>query len=94
MLFGHPNPNLYLCRAIGTGLSATPAIAQAVHASIRGWVRRVYGDSAADRIRIQYGGSVTPDTVQYIRTYCISHVFFSITYMMHTYIHTYIHAGG
>eukprot|EP01036_Dinobryon_divergens_P023735 gene23735-32118_t len=49
--------------AIGTGLSATPAIAQAVHASIRGWVRRVYGDSAADRIRIQYGGSVTPDTV-------------------------------
>lgn len=68
-------------RAIGTGLSATPAIAQAVHASIRGWVRRVYGDAAADRIRIQYGGSVTPDTV---RQYIYQHI-----HTIYMYVRTY-----
>lgn len=49
--------------AIGTGLSATPAIAQSVHAAIRNWLRKTYGNDVAEAIRIQYGGSVTPDTV-------------------------------
>lgn len=49
--------------AIGTGLSATPEIAQSVHAAIRKWLRKTYGDDVADAVRIQYGGSVTPETV-------------------------------
>jgi triosephosphate isomerase len=48
--------------AIGTGRTATPEIAQEVHASIRARLGELFGD-AADRIRIQYGGSVKPETV-------------------------------
>jgi triosephosphate isomerase (TIM) len=46
--------------AIGTGRTATPAQAQEVHAHLRGLLRARYG-SAADGVRIQYGGSVKPD---------------------------------
>jgi triosephosphate isomerase len=46
--------------AIGTGRTATPELAQEVHAVIRGALRALFG-SAADRIRIQYGGSVKPE---------------------------------
>lgn len=49
--------------AIGTGEVATPAQAQAVHASIRGWLRERYG-AVADDIRIQYGGSVKADNAR------------------------------
>jgi len=49
--------------AIGTGLTATPEIAQKVHAFIRGWIAGKYGKAVADEVRIQYGGSVTPETV-------------------------------
>jgi len=49
--------------AIGTGLSATPAIAQSVHNSIRTWLRVHHGAEVAKKVRIQYGGSVTPETV-------------------------------
>ena len=71
--------------AIGTGLSATPEIAQSVHYAIRKWLRKTYGNSThslthsysysyyysftylgndvAEMVRIQYGGSVTPETV-------------------------------
>lgn len=49
--------------AIGTGLSATPEIAQNVHAAIRSYLRKTYGDDVAERVIIQYGGSVKPDTV-------------------------------
>ncbi|MEW6366929.1 MAG: triose-phosphate isomerase [Acidobacteriota bacterium] len=48
--------------AIGTGKVATPEQAQEVHAFIRRWLRDRYGE-AADRMRIQYGGSVKPDNV-------------------------------
>jgi len=44
--------------AIGTGRAATPADAQNRCAFVRGEVRKAAG-SAADVIRIQYGGSVT-----------------------------------
>jgi len=46
--------------AIGTGLTATPAQAQEVHAFLRSLLREFLGP-AAEEIRIQYGGSVTPD---------------------------------
>lgn len=49
--------------AIGTGLSATPAIAQCIHAYIRSVLQDMYGPEVAAAVRIQYGGSVTPETV-------------------------------
>jgi len=49
--------------AIGTGLSATPEIAQGVHAAIRAWLRKTYGNDVAEQVIIQYGGSVKPETV-------------------------------
>jgi triosephosphate isomerase len=49
--------------AIGTGDTATPADAQAMHATIRRTLAELYSQPAADQIRIQYGGSVKPDNV-------------------------------
>ena len=46
--------------AIGTGKTAPAALALEVHAAIRKILRDM-GGSAADAIRIQYGGSVKPD---------------------------------
>ena len=46
--------------AIGTGRHATPDIAQEIHAAIRTQLRELFG-SAAEAMRIQYGGSVTAD---------------------------------
>jgi triosephosphate isomerase len=46
--------------AIGTGKTATAAQAQEVHAAIRSLLRELAGP-AADRVRIQYGGSVKPE---------------------------------
>jgi triosephosphate isomerase len=46
--------------AIGTGKTATPELAQEVHALIRAALRERFG-AAGERIRIQYGGSVKPD---------------------------------
>jgi len=51
------------CWAIGTGLTCSPQIAQKVHKSIRAWFASKYSSAAAEKIRIQYGGSVTPETV-------------------------------
>ncbi len=48
--------------AIGTGRTATPEMAQEVHAHIRERLRLRFGDGA-DRIRIAYGGSVKPANV-------------------------------
>jgi triosephosphate isomerase len=47
--------------AIGTGVNATPAQAQEVHANLRGILAGRYGAAVADQIRIQYGGSVKAD---------------------------------
>ena len=44
--------------AIGTGKTATDDQAQEICAAIRQVVREVFGDAAADQVRIQYGGSV------------------------------------
>ena len=48
--------------AIGTGRTATPEIAQQVHEQIRKRLVEQFGE-AGNRIRIQYGGSVKPETV-------------------------------
>jgi len=49
--------------AIGTGQVATPEQAGEVHTYLRGVLEGLWGDAAAETIRIQYGGSVKPDNV-------------------------------
>ena len=49
--------------AIGTGKTATPDDAQAVHAYLRRRMTDVWGERVASMIRIQYGGSVKPENV-------------------------------
>ncbi|KAL7462014.1 hypothetical protein ACHAXS_002413 [Conticribra weissflogii] len=44
--------------AIGTGLTATPDMAQETHANIRGWISDNVGADVAAAIAIQYGGSM------------------------------------
>lgn len=46
--------------AIGTGLTATPDDAEAVHHVIRLTLGKLYDRSIAEETRIQYGGSVKP----------------------------------
>ncbi|EEC46975.1 isomerase triosephosphate isomerase [Phaeodactylum tricornutum CCAP 1055/1] len=44
--------------AIGTGLTATPEMAQETHASIRDWISQNVSADVAGKVRIQYGGSM------------------------------------
>ncbi len=46
--------------AIGTGKTATPAQAQEVHAFIRELLAAMFDSRVAEKVRIQYGGSVKP----------------------------------
>ncbi len=46
--------------AIGTGVTASSQQAQDAHAFVRSLVADLYGADTAQRIRIQYGGSVKP----------------------------------
>ncbi|NNE94912.1 MAG: triose-phosphate isomerase [Acidimicrobiales bacterium] len=46
--------------AIGTGRTASAEDAQAMCHHVRAGVRGIYGDEAADSVRVQYGGSVKP----------------------------------
>jgi triosephosphate isomerase len=50
--------------AIGTGKTASDAQAQEVHAFIRGLLAGLFGQGAAEAMRILYGGSVKPDNVK------------------------------
>jgi triosephosphate isomerase len=50
--------------AIGTGRNATPAQAQEAHAFIRHTLHEISDEATADRIRIQYGGSVKPENAR------------------------------
>jgi triosephosphate isomerase len=50
--------------AIGTGRNATPDQAQEAHAFIRHTLREMSDETTADRIRIQYGGSVKPENAR------------------------------
>jgi len=47
--------------AIGTGKVATPRQAEEVHLDLRKIMAERYNQSVADKVRIQYGGSVKPD---------------------------------
>jgi triosephosphate isomerase len=47
--------------AIGTGVTATAAQAQEAHAFVRSVVTELYGSEIAQKLRIQYGGSVKPN---------------------------------
>ncbi len=49
--------------AIGTGKTASPQDAQEVCGAIRVKVAEIYSQDVADKVRIQYGGSVKPDNV-------------------------------
>lgn len=49
--------------AIGTGKTATPEDADAMHACIRNLIGELYDQDTADQIRIQYGGSVKDSNV-------------------------------
>ena len=50
--------------AIGTGRTASPEQAQAVHAFIRGLIAEIASPTAAEQVRIQYGGSVKPKNIR------------------------------
>lgn len=50
--------------AIGTGKSATMEIAQNTCAIVRRQVREMFGSEVADKLRIQYGGSVKPENIK------------------------------
>ncbi len=50
--------------AIGTGVNATPQQAQDAHAYVRQRVGELCGGDAAQRVVIQYGGSVKPDNAR------------------------------
>lgn len=46
--------------AIGTGVTASPKQAQEAHAKVRVIIAESFGGEVADKVRIQYGGSVKP----------------------------------
>jgi triosephosphate isomerase len=50
--------------AIGTGKTATTAQAQETHAFIRRQVAKLFDETVARRVRIQYGGSVKPSNAR------------------------------
>ena len=50
--------------AIGTGRNATPEQAQEAHAFVRHTLGKMADEATAERIRIQYGGSVKPENAR------------------------------
>ena len=50
--------------AIGTGHTATPEIASTAHKLIRSEAEKRFGKTAANQLRILYGGSVKPDNIE------------------------------
>ncbi len=50
--------------AIGTGVTATSAQAQEMHAALRKHIAQKYGDVIADELTILYGGSCKPSNAQ------------------------------
>jgi triosephosphate isomerase len=49
--------------AIGTGRTATPETADAMHGKIRSTIAGLWGADAANSMRVLYGGSVKPDNI-------------------------------
>jgi triosephosphate isomerase len=50
--------------AIGTGKTATTAQAQQAHAFVRALIGKLFDETVARRVRIQYGGSVKPSNAR------------------------------
>jgi len=50
--------------AIGTGKTATPEQAEETHRFIRQKMEKLYSRETAEGVRIQYGGSVTPENIR------------------------------
>jgi len=50
--------------AIGTGKTATPEDADAIHAHIRSVIAKLYGKASADAMVIQYGGSMKAENAK------------------------------
>lgn len=50
--------------AIGTGKTATPEMAQEVHAAIRKQLADLFGADVAGKIKILYGGSMKPENAE------------------------------
>ncbi|MFL6353996.1 MAG: triose-phosphate isomerase [Bryobacteraceae bacterium] len=50
--------------AIGTGQTATPQIASQAHSVIRSEAEKRFGNDAARRLRILYGGSIKPENIE------------------------------
>src|SRR5215472_7516577 len=50
--------------AIGTGKTATPALASDAHVIIRAEAAKAFGEEFAEQLRILYGGSVKPDNAK------------------------------
>lgn len=49
--------------AIGTGKTASPEQAQEVHQFIRQLLEKLFGAQTASEVRVQYGGSVSPENI-------------------------------
>ncbi|MCX7785573.1 MAG: triose-phosphate isomerase [candidate division WOR-3 bacterium] len=54
--------------AIGTGKTATPDQAEEIHSYIRENIAKKWSKDSADKIRILYGGSVTPENIDILMT--------------------------
>eukprot|EP00913_Durusdinium_trenchii_P026263 g24642.t1 len=54
--------------AIGTGKVATPDQAEETQAAIRAYLKEAVSAEVADKVRIQYGGSVTPENCKELIT--------------------------
>ena len=50
--------------AIGTGIVATPDIAQQAHVFVRQCLKELFDETVAEKIRVLYGGSVNPDNIK------------------------------
>ncbi|MDU0398526.1 Triosephosphate isomerase [Lactococcus lactis] len=50
--------------AIGTGKTATNEIADETCGVVRSTVEKLYGKEVSEAVRIQYGGSVKPETIE------------------------------
>lgn len=50
--------------AIGTGINATPSQAEEVQSFIRKKLAEIFSSEVAEKIRILYGGSVTPENIE------------------------------